>query len=331
MELLYYIIVFQIGLIFSIKKSLIRNQFLFFLLWFSIYIFLSVVVRQNFNGDISNYALAMQNPNYRIHPSEFYYLKEPVVWFSQRFLYSIFKNESFVFVITDAIIGSILFKSLKILKSAQYIYFAILLFFPFIIGMQNIYRQWVSMILLLYTFANIWEEGKSKKTYFSFFIACISHNSAAVFLPILFIKSKKFIGNLNLIITIFVSLAILYLGAPSKAPMASGGEFSWLYILTIISTSIFILFLDRGIISIKRRKNHKLIIALAFLSILSLAILGSTGSERISISCLLIVFPMISLIIEERINQKIIPRIILMTIGFLPMLIFASQKIVILN
>ena len=34
---------------------------------------------------------------------------------------------------------------------------------------------------------------KNIKTYFAFFLACISHNSAAAFLPIFFIKNKKFI------------------------------------------------------------------------------------------------------------------------------------------
>ena len=43
-------------------------------------------------GDISNYAQAMQNPDFRIQQIDFYYLREPVVWYSQRFLYSILKN-----------------------------------------------------------------------------------------------------------------------------------------------------------------------------------------------------------------------------------------------
>ena len=52
----------------------------------------------------------------------------------------ILNNQNLVFIISDLIMGLILFESLKIFKSPQYIYFSILIFFPFVIGMQNIYR-----------------------------------------------------------------------------------------------------------------------------------------------------------------------------------------------
>ena len=179
MELIYYLFILIIALIFSIKKELIQNKNIFFILWISLYILLSIIIRINLSeksGDIYSYSLAMEDGKFLITPSNFYYLKEPIVWYGQRILYAIVQSSKLVFFISDLLIGIVLFSALKIFKLPQYIYFSILLFFPFITGMQNIYRQFYSSIFFLYTLANIWEGKAIFKIYGSFLLSFLSHN-----------------------------------------------------------------------------------------------------------------------------------------------------------
>lgn len=332
MELIYYLFILIIALIFSIKKELIQNKNIFFIFWISLYILLSIIIRINLSeksGDIYSYSLAMEDGKFLITPSNFYYLKEPIVWYGQRILYAIVQSSKLVFFISDLLIGIVLFSALKIFKLPQYIYFSILLFFPFITGMQNIYRQFYSSIFFLYTLANIWEGKAIFKIYGSFLLSFLSHNIAAIFLPIIFIKSKRFAGKINFLLAFIIGSGGLFFASYTRTATStdSGGEFGIAYIFLIISFSILILIVDKGIIKNSRRNDHKLIITLASISIISLFTLGDSGSERISIFCLLIIYPLLAKIIEEKVHQKIVPRIAFTIMGFAPALIFASTRI----
>ena len=114
------------------------------------YITLVLIVRSKFDEDIVFYARVMTYENY-----SFYHFKEPVIWISHKVLFQIFENLFVVFLLTDMIIGILLFKSFKNFNLPQYVYFSILIFFPFIMGMQNAYRQWVIYNLAIFIFANL--------------------------------------------------------------------------------------------------------------------------------------------------------------------------------
>lgn len=328
MELSFYFIILLIGIFFSLNQFLIKKERYFFLIWFSIFFSLSLIVRENLLGDIGTYARAMDNPEYKIHASEIYYLKEPIVWFGQRFLYSIFQNPKLVFISTDISMGLILYFTLRNLKVPQYIYFAILIFFPFITGMQNIYRQWVSNIFFLYSFSLTWDSKINPKAFFSYILSILSHNVSSIFFPIFFIQKKRIYDNIFWIFTLFMSILGLYIGADINTPIESGADLSMAYIFLIFSFCLFLIILDNNIIKKLKFKEYKLIISLFAISIFSFIFIGSVATERISMFSLLIIYPTLSKIIEERIKQKFFLRISYMILGMVPIIIFPSTRII---
>lgn len=326
MELPYFIFILLIGILFSSNKYLIKKERYFFLIWFSIYFSLSLIVRENLLGDIATYAKLMDNPKFIIHASEIYYLKEPVVWLGQRFLFYIFQNARLVFISTDIFVGLVLYSALKNLRVPQYIYFSILIFFPFVIGMQMIYRQWVSSIFFLYAFSFVWD-SKNLKAFFVYFLSILSHNMSSIFFAILFIQRKRSFGNIIWIFSLLISILGVYIGSNINIPVESGADLSLGYIFLIFSFILFLIIIDRNIIKKIRIKEYKLIISLLTISFFAFIFNGSVATERISMFSLLLIYPLFSKIIEERIKQKIYPRIFYMIMGIIPIIISPSTKI----
>jgi len=96
MELVGYLGIAFLSIIYSFKRVVISSSYVFFIFWATSYISLILIVRSTFDSDINTYAAAMSQSNLSI-----YYLKEPVVWLGQRYLFSWLQNSFFVFIISD--------------------------------------------------------------------------------------------------------------------------------------------------------------------------------------------------------------------------------------
>ena len=108
MELFCYLGIMSLSLIFSLKRDVISSPYAFFVFWITAYTSLILVVRNTFDADINSYTAAMSGSSLSI-----YYLKEPVVWLGQRYLFSWLQNPFFVFVISDLLAGLSLFCAFK--------------------------------------------------------------------------------------------------------------------------------------------------------------------------------------------------------------------------
>ena len=318
MESVYYIFLLFVALVFSFDNRHYKNTILFFVIWLVIYVGLALVVRGNFDADIENtYAPAMSGTSLSL-----YYLKEPVVWLGQRYLYSYVDSAYAVFIIYDILVGVVLFKALANFRIPKYAYFGILIFFPFILGMQNIYRQWVATILFLYSFSLVWAKEQNLKSYVFFTLSILAHNSAAIFFPLLFIKSHNFFGRLAWVLGLFVSFLGIHFGASTKSSPATGIDLSVAYLVLLFFLLCAIVALDKCIILRPGTSVCKLSLSLFALAAFGALILSSAGSERVSMFCLLILFPILSFVLEESFRQKTPMRITFTMLGFIPMLMF---------
>lgn len=318
MELFIYIGLAIVAIFFSFTEDAFSQSNMFFTFWITAYISLILVVRTTFDFDIRNYAETMTYQSISI-----YYLKEPIVWLGHRFIYFWVQNPFYVFLLSDFLIGLILFRALKNFNLPKYAFFSILIFFPFVLGMQNIYRQWVANILFLYSFSIAWNQSGNIKKYISFMAAVLSHNAAAIFVPLLFIKRTNSLGQLKWYGSFFIATVGIMLGAETKSKSNAGNDFTLLYFFLILFLLILIPLLDRGLVRKIRALDYYTIVTILFLSGCSIIFLASAGAERVAMFGLIVAYPIIVKLIENRFKQKALPRAVFSLLGFMPMLLFS--------
>jgi hypothetical protein len=320
-ELGYYLAIVLLTIFFALKNTIVRNESLFKLLWFTQFLGLSCVVRLKFDTDIVTYASSMDSSSLLL-----YYLKEPVVWLGQRYLYYVLDSSYLVFLIFDSIVALFLYAALRRISAPQYLYFSILLFFPFVLGMQNVYRQWVACILFLYSFSVVITGGSRTKSYAVFLLSVLSHNVAGIFLPLLFILKRKPLGVLVFYMAMLISVLGIYLGADTKSSPDTGANLSVAYIAMMVTFIVLFVALDKGIISKNSALTYKLQLIFLTIVVTSFLVLSSGGAERVSMFAIIVIYPFIGLKIESRIKQKVPIRIIFSLFGFVPIFLFGTSK-----
>lgn len=324
MELVAYLSIMMFSFIFSFNRKLIQNSSIFFLFWLLIYVVFVLIVRSKFDSDINTYANSMSLSTF-----DFYYFREPVVWLGQRYLFGFIKSEFWVFVSFDVIIGYFLFQALDRFKVPQYAYFSILIFFPFVLGMQNVYRQWVAMVLFLYSFSILWGGAGGVKSWAFFVISTASHNVSALFYPLLLIKKNKFSGKTLWVFSFIFSFVAIVFGAKTKSDAETGADLSLVYPLLLMFFVMLIPLLDRGVFRRLRILQYKIFLGLLALSVCASAFLSSASAERVSMFCMIISYPMLINFFEERFSQIFIIRVLFSALGFIPMLVFGVSKFIV--
>lgn len=323
MELGFYTIILCFSIFFSFQKKIIRKQ-LFARLWFSVYTLHILIIRNDFQSDILVYADSMSLTGF-----SFYFIREPIVWFSQRLLFNFIQSELLTFIICDLILGLILFRSLKNLNSPYYLYFAILCSFPFILGIQNIYRQFTAEIFMLYFLSiSIKNKPSSIKKYSVFIIAILSHNVSGLFSPLVAIFEKR-----NKLLKIFISLVFTFLsiiiGRSSKSMASSGIAMEAAYLFVFLGIIIFLLLKDNLRIIQESFVNYSTLALLLIIGLIAFFTLFSIGSERVFIFILFLSFPIIAEKVEERFKQIPIVRILYTFFFFIPMFLSGIRVFII--
>lgn len=324
MELAAYLSVAFLSLFFSLKRKLIDSSTLFFSVWLLVYFILVLLVRSEFDFDINTYAKTMPSSSFSL-----YYIREPVVWFGQRYLFRLMQDAFLVFVAFDMLVGFILYKSLRKFDVPQYAYFSILIFFPFVLGMQNVYRQWVSSVFFLYSFSFVWGGTGKVRSYVAFALAVLSHNVAALFMPLLFVTRRKVLGKLLWFCSFLVSFVGIIFGSDSKSSAETGANLTMVYILLLLFFVFLLPLLDRGFIRKIRGLNYKVLIGVSVVAIFSSLVLSSSAAERVAMFCLMISYPVLINLFEERFNGKAPVRMLFSTLGFIPMLLFGVSVFII--
>lgn len=323
MELFTYLGLTSLSIFFSLKSNVIASSRIFFIFWIAAYTSLVLVVRNTFDGDINTYADTMSSTSLSI-----YYLKEPVVWLGQRYLFSWLHNPFFVFVICDLLAGLLLFCALKNFSLPQYAFFSVLIFFPFVLGMQNVYRQWVATILFLYCFSLVWGHTGGIKKNIVFLLSVMSHNVAAIFVPLLFIKKRQVLGKLMWYCSFLIAFIGIKLGADTKSSSESGADLTLAYLLLLTFFIMLVPLLDRGVIRTLRNFEYKLLLSLFLLSSFSMIILSSAGAERVAMFCMIVAYPILVLLFEDRFKQKVLTRTLFLLLGFIPIFLFGTSKFI---
>lgn len=251
-------------------------------------------------------------------------LREPVVWGGMHLLHSVIRNVPATFVIVDVAVFGAVLAAFHRMKLPAYAFIAVMAFFPFILGMQNIYRQWVATCLLL--FAAAYADRSAVKALIAFVLAVLTHNVAAVFAGVLvpLVPARwRPAAWAGLLVAV---PAMLFFGAGTKSGVETGLELRALYVLVVGVIAIACI----GAMRITRGKwpgwdaapfvYHWYVVACASV------LLASASAERIGISALLLLYPAVVRLPDlGRGWQVPAARIAIVIGGFVPMLVFGVR------
>lgn len=248
MEYAIYVYLAILTIILAFKGTTTQSKKLDYLLFVSL-IALSLVVRQTPHSDIPVYI-----DNMKVSLSDMlrnmYWLKNIVYWGTTSILYHLGLSPFTIFLILDTLSFWLILKA-RNNKNIPY-YFIPLYYVCFIgiFGLQNIYRQYLASVLLIYIYTIIRE--KPTLGYLLFAIAILIHNSSFIMAGILYLEQKEGAINKHLyVLTLLLAIPIVPYIFSTDYMYNTGQNYNLLYLVIVSILTIFIIFSIRLINSLK--------------------------------------------------------------------------------
>ncbi len=298
------------------------NYWVYLTITFILFVLYSISVRYSgFDIDMNTYANTLAFDNL----FSFFYLREPVYWFFSSFLYKeIFYSEELTFVFLDILLLLVLLKAQYNFKLPIYFVLLIVVFFPGLMGMQNIYRQYFSMCILLLALSYSYR-NETKKGYFFFVVSALTHNVAVLFLPLFFIfnsSKNKFVLFSSSVVGVFVFLPFVVGNKSSDSTGADLGVF-YLFFMAIIFS--FILFCY---VYMKNKRNLYNFLLFEFylllLMMINIIIMGKSQAERVGMISLSLSLLVVIKVIENHLLERKLSAFVLMLFTIIPTFLFSS-------
>ncbi|MAO33917.1 MAG: hypothetical protein CMD03_04070 [Flavobacteriales bacterium] len=329
-ELIAFIGLFIIGILTLVleNRNILKFVYIPSLIIFMIIVRLNAFVFNGFEIDILTYALEMKSTSYDI-----YYLREFIFWLGIRLVFFIVNSELLSFVLLDLLWIYILVKI-----SSRNNYFrlnngltiVLATSFPFFFGYENIYRQFLATIIILFSYTYI--SFAQRRAWLLFFISIFIHNLSVLALPLLFSKGLiSFSKTDKMIVSVLLALFYVII-LPFFLTLKSIGitevDLSILYFLLFILVLFFI---------VVKFKNNLILISDIVPSLIPSAILLTgfifLGHELITerLGMMFIPFLLYDLynysVSINRYSKRLIFRLILLFVFTLPVLFFSSPLI----
>lgn len=310
-----------LGLV-AISFAVIKQSYkLYYIQSFLFFLVYSIIVR--YSGYEIDFYMSYA-PGMKSDSVAFYYIKEPVYWFASRFLYKITHIHQVVFIIIDLFCFSLLLYVQKSLRLPKYFPFLFLGFFPVLLGMQNVYRQFIASFFLLMTLASVLE-GEGYKKNLSFLFAILSHGSSILLLPLLFIRAHKVrkIGVMFYGAVLFIFLLVTL--KLNNKQFETGEVNAFMYLIITLIVYFFYIF------SVKKITNDRvvdfIIVSYVTMLIFLVTIVASGGVvKRIGMIGLTILIIFIIKVLEDRYKNKMLLRTLLISAIYCVALVFPNTR-----
>ncbi|ODT83326.1 MAG: hypothetical protein ABS76_02860 [Pelagibacterium sp. SCN 64-44] len=321
LELCAYLLLLAIALVLAmVKIPAAKRPWVF---WLLLATTLSIVVRlSGYDTDIKVYAAQMEERSL-----DMYYIREPLIWLGQRWAYDIIGDHALVFIVTDVLLILCVFHAFHRLGLPPYAYVSVLLYFPFVLGLQNIYRQWAASCLLLLAISYATDR---RRIYIApLLLSALSHNAAIIFWPcVVALRRGNWIRTALCAAGVMVPLALMY-GGESKSELNEEGGLEHLYLFVLLSMLTFVWwYWSRSATSISRWRVVTALFMCIYAVFWSVLILTSVPAERSALFGMYIMFPFVVGAIESSRGLKKVYRTLLVLIGFLPLVIFPTRHFI---
>ncbi len=307
---------------------------------------LSLIIRSSIgeteSADIDGYIINMSSiPGENV--SFNYLLREFIFWFGIRFLYSILGDGALVFVCLDFILYILIYKSFSLCRKAfypqidqkdiNYLFFAVLLFFPYVMGMHNTYRQILASTVFLVSIGLIGNR-KPIKGYLTSLVAVFIHNASGMFLPLLMVTTKnKFFQYSSFLLIIPIVIFLTGVSDSSSGFIAREGSieigrtisYMYLIIFALLYGALFSLELNA-----KKKENSSLLGIFLILLIIysfSVSFVSSEQAQRISFYVFSMLFPFLGYYCFIRFKPRILSSFIFFHLSLLPLILIFNTTI----
>jgi len=343
MELLIYCFAYLLTIWFVLFPKSITGKY-FFIIWFSFSVCLSLIIRSSIgsteSADIDGYIVNMKRDEILSYS---YYFREPIFWFGIRFLYDLVGDGALVFVILDTMVFLLIYISFSICRKSfypsvdstnlNYLFFAALLFFPYVMGMHNIYRQLIATFIFLAALGMV---GQSKiiRGYLISLIAVLIHNPIGIFLPVLVMSMKnnffKYFSMILLAIILIIFQSLLQIDSSYLAREGSisiGRNIAYFYMISLVIILATILSFE----FVNPDKQHSFFISIFFILTIiysySAFFFSSEQAQRMVFYTFGILFPFFGFYFESRFKPKILSRLILFHVSLVPLILIYNTTI----
>ena len=297
-ELAFYICYLIFGL-FSINSKFNRATVLF---WFliSFGLLMSVHLKEPM-WDMVSYQQYSRIDNF-----DGMYFKREIVYFKiLQILTSIFSFKGALLII-DALIISVVLRTFLLLKIPMIYWYLFFICFWSIMGYQNIHRQYVAEVLLMWVFAEFIRRELNSKAIIMSLIALIIplvHNIAGM--SYVFVFRSIFKKLYAIILPVFFILIVVVLNylSSNRSSQESGFNFAYVYFLFFAVSGLR--FTSRTEVNTVDMKMYKSFYFLALsISVVALFSLSVAGQERVVRFFIIVFFPYIMLGVRNSFKQK---------------------------
>ena len=298
-----------------------KNKKIFW--WGAAIIFISYQRFLGLDGDFIRYQ------EYLTYISPFMY-PEFLYYGVTHFLFIVFNSEQLTFLLIDFVCLWLIFRSSDSMPvHLKYLYlFVLVSSFWFVLGTQNVYRQFVASVFLLRAIS-LHEE---KKALYFVVMAFFIHNASVFFAPLVFVSviksiKVKYLLYFILFLGSFSFFLVYSLGLVErlKSNIDTGFDLSMIYIAMILMFSVVLLVVKRRLVKGSFFVIYKILFPLSAMIPLSFTN-GSTASERIFIYFVPIFIYYIFYYCDlNSIKNKFLPSCVFI-IFCLPVLFFPSTR-----
>jgi len=248
------------------------------------------------DGDIEVY-LAAADYGFSL---DFYFLREPFVWYSLIGINTILDDPVWSLLVLDLVILTSLFCACHRVSYGVPLLLIWCTSFIFLLGVQNVYRQYASMTFILCSLI-FTSENKRKHGLFFFILAVAAHNAALFTFPVFIYRFSKRYKIIYSIFGIVLVTILVHLTSSQKSVSSTGINAGFLYI------SLFLFLLSFVIVICKKMCMPVDYIPMLFLIPLLMIYLGSAQFERALMYILVIlIFDLVQYDYQRRSNFKLI-------------------------
>ncbi|ENJ1749382.1 EpsG family protein [Vibrio parahaemolyticus] len=318
-ELIYYLFLFFVGFALcfvKIKNETVYNFSAFFLL-----LGFSFVTRYSgFDLDMITYAHALD-----INSWDVYYLKEPVYWITSRYVHDLTNSSELTFIFYDVIAFVLIIKARKNMRLPQYFIFLYFLFFPSILGINNVLRQFLSCCIFLYLISLFFVEGGLIKKTIVSIIAVLTHNVAALFLPVYYLLNRSNQISIRGVFMCIIIIGLLPIALSTKSNADTGTLGVGVYLVVLSAVTLFVAFSNKLSMDGLTAKFFYYSVYLLSLTSVSAVLMGSAQSKRVGMYSLVISLIPLTMSVEKCFRQRNLVRGFVYVFLLLPTILFPSS------
>lgn len=239
------------------------------------------------------------------------YIYQPFIWLGTRSIYYIVGSPEITFLIFDMLLVLSMLYSQKKSQKPLYYVLLFLLFFPSVLGVNNVYRQFAASCFFFSAYMLI-DSRQTKKSFFFLILAILSHTAIITLAPVLLFK-YLFNKNSRFVIPIFVlsvfSLMLISRYYSYGSYEYNTGTVSYIGYIFVFCFFVFFVFFVKALTSLDMSlkyfiKDFTGVFYVVFLTLVFIFVSNSVGIKRISLLSMMVVLIFYFDFLEGRVKQK---------------------------